>query len=313
MLAAAAVLSALGAWAMLAETNFTDNWTRWLLPKGASQNAVGIVPPNGKIKHRVVLCAHVDSHRTPIFYASKTWNTLFSLLVAGSLVSMLISALAYTLGAIFNWEWVRWIGLLAAAMEIFALTMALHADFTPFSPGANDNASGVGVILGLAQHLIGEPLSHTEVWLVFTGCEEAAAYGMVSFLNDHATELGEEAVYIIIDQVGKGNLRYLTADGLIRKHPTHPRALELARHASTARSEIQTGEMVGLAYTDAVPATKRGLVALTLCALPPPGSVETVHWHQMSDTIDQINPQALADTHTFTWQILQSIDQNNFV
>jgi hypothetical protein len=308
-MALAAALSALGAWAMLAETDFTDNWTRWLLPKGDSQNALGVLLPAGQTKQRVVLCAHVDTHRTPIFYATKTWNTLFSLLVAGSLVSMLISALLYSLGAIFNLEWVRWIGLIAAALELFALAMALHADFTPFSPGANDNASGVGVVLGLAQRLVQVPLAHTEVWLVFTGCEEAAAYGMVSFLDSNAAVLGEETVYIVIDQVGKGNLCYLTADGLIRKHATHPHALELARQASTARPEIKTSEKVGLAYTDAVPATKRGLVALTLCALPPAGSSDSVHWHQMSDTIEHVDPQALADAHSFTWQILKQIDQ----
>jgi len=308
VLVLAAVLSTLGAWAMLAETDFTDNWTRWLLPKGDSQNAVGVIPPPGETKHRVVLCAHVDTHRTPIFYASKTWNTLFSLLVAGSLVSMLISALAYTLGVVFNWEWVRWVGLAAGGMEVFALVMSLHADFTPFSPGANDNASGVGVVLGLAQHLAQEPITHTEVWLAFTGCEEAASYGMVSFLESHASELGEDAAYIIIDQVGFGHLCYLTSDGLVRKHSTHPGALELARAATTAQPDIVTTERVGLAYTDAVPVTKRGLVALTLCALPPSGSDQTIHWHQVTDTIDHIDPQTMADAHAFVWQILKDID-----
>ena len=308
MLAFAAVLSALGAWAMLAETDFTNNWARWLLPKGVSQNAVGVIPPTGETKSRVVLCAHVDTHRTPVFYASKTWNTLFSLLVAGSLVSMLVSALAYTLGAVFSWEWVRWIGLAAAAMEIFALVMSLHADFTPYSPGANDNASGVGVILGIAQHLVQKPLDQTKVLLVFTGCEETASYGMVSFLDTHADELGKDTVYIIIDQVGFGHLCFLAADGLIRKHATHPRALELARAAANALPDIITTERVGLAYTDAVPVTKRGLVALTLCALPPPGSDNSIHWHQMTDTLDHVDPQSLENALDFTWQILKDID-----
>jgi len=235
---------------------------------------------------------------------------LFSLLVAGSLFSMLVSALAYALGAIFSWEWVRWVGLVAAAMEVFALTMSLHADFTPFSPGANDNASGVGVILGLAQRLAISPLEHSEVWLLFTGCEEAASYGMVDFLNRHGAELGQHTVYVIIDQVGNGHLFCLTADGLIRKHKTHSHALELARFASKALPAIKTFEKVGLAYTDAVPATKRGLVALTLCAQPPAGSDETIHWHQMSDTIESISPQTLEDTHNFTWQLLSEIDQS---
>jgi hypothetical protein len=57
-----------------------------------------------------VLSAHIDTHRTPIFYSSKTWQALFSILVAGAFASMLLSALLYTLGAVFAWDWVRWVG-----------------------------------------------------------------------------------------------------------------------------------------------------------------------------------------------------------
>jgi hypothetical protein len=303
-----ALLNALGAWGMLAETDFADNWTRWPLPKAPSQNAVGVIPPQGEVRQRAVLCAHVDSHRTPIFYSSKTWQTLFSLLVGSALFSMLISALAYAVGGIFDWSWVRWIGLVAALIEIFALGMSLHADFTPFSPGANDNGSGVGVILGLAERLREEPLAHTEIWLAFTGCEEAAAYGISAFLDRHAGELGEEAVYIIIDQVGKGRLEYLTADGLIIKRATHPQALEVAREAAQGLPDIETAEQIGIAYTDAAVATKRGLIAWTLVAVPPPGSSESIHWHQMSDTLENIDPQALAAARVYTWQVLQILD-----
>jgi hypothetical protein len=303
-----ALLNALGTWGMLAETDFADNWTRWLLPKAPTQNAVGVIPPQGQVRQRAVLCAHVDSHRTPIFYSSKTWQTLFSLLVGSALFSMVISALAYAVGGIFDWSWVRWIGLVAAVVEVFALGMSLHADFTPFSPGANDNGSGVGVILGLAERLREEPLAHTEIWLAFTGCEEAAAYGISAFLDLHAGELGEEAVHIIIDQVGKGRLEYLTADGLIIKRATHPGALEVAREAAQALPDIETAEQIGIAYTDAAVATKRGLIALTLVAVPPPGSSESIHWHQMSDTSENIDPQALAAVHVYTWQVLQILD-----
>ncbi|MGQ9598069.1 MAG: M28 family peptidase [Anaerolineae bacterium] len=310
MMAIAAVLSALGAWGMLAETDFATNWMRRLLPKGRSQNAIGIMPPSGSVRHRVVLCAHLDTHRTPIFYSSKAWHTLFGFLVAAAFVSMGIGAVAYSLGTIWGWQWVRWLGLATAAMELFALVMCLHADLTPFSPGANDNASGVGVILGLAERLRKEPLNHTEVWLAFTGCEEAAAYGMVSFLNRHTAELGNDAFYVIIDQVGLGRVMVLTADGLIIKRKTHPRALELARRAAAALPERAIGEHVGIAYTDAAVATKRGLIALSIDALPPPGASDVMHWHQTSDTVAHIDPQSLADAHAFVWQILQEIDRS---
>jgi hypothetical protein len=303
-----ALLNALGTWAMLAETDFADNWTRWLLPKAPSQNAVGMIPPQGEVRQRAVLCAHVDTHRTPVFYSSKTWQTLFSLLVAGALFSMVISALAYAVGGIFDWPWVRWIGLAAAVVEVFALGMSLHADFTPFSPGANDNASCVGVALELARHLIHEPLTNTEVWFVFTGCEEVGDYGMAAFLDAHANELGDNATYIALEQVGLGQVNYITSEGLIIKRATHPQAIELAQRANAALPGLNVGKLDGPAYTDATIATKRGLIALPINTYPLPSRNESSHWHQMSDTIEHIDPQALAAAHVYTWQVLQILD-----
>lgn len=49
------------------------------------------------------------------------------------------------------------------------------ADATPFSPGANDNASGVAVVLELARRLARDRLRQTEVWLAFTDGEEVGA------------------------------------------------------------------------------------------------------------------------------------------
>lgn len=308
MLVVAALLSTLGVWGMLAETDFTASWVRWFLPGADSQNAVGILPPVGEVRKRVVLSAHLDTHRTPIFYSSPTWHTLFGILVAAAFFSMVLGAVAYALGALFVGAGVRWFGLAAAAIQIFALSLCLHADQTPFSPGASDDASGVGVILSLAERLGQEPLAHTEVWLALTGCEEVASYGMAAFLDAHAADLGQDAVYVILDQVAAGQLSYLTADGLIIKRRTHPRALELARRADAALPNLEVGEHVGIAYTDAAVATKRGLASLTLDALPPPGSGSVSHWHQMSDTIDKVDPQNLDDAHAFTWQILQEID-----
>jgi hypothetical protein len=307
LMALGALFNALGAWGMLAESDFSPNWMRWLLPKSTSQNAVGIVPPAGEPRHSVVLCAHLDTHRTPIFYSSRTWHTLFGALVGVAFASMALEAVAYLLGAVLGWGWLRWLGL-AASMQLFALLLCLHADRTPFSPGANDNGSGVGVVLGLAGRLVQQPLAHTSVWLLFTGCEEVAAYGMAAFLDAHAAELEDDAVYAILDQVGVGRLIYLTADGLIVKRKTAPAALALARRTAAALPAVQTAERVGIAYTDAAVATKRGLVALTLVALPLSDD-EGSHWHQMSDTKDHIAETSLEDACTFTWQLLREVDE----
>jgi Peptidase family M28 len=306
-----ALFNGLGLWAMLAETEFASSWTHWILPKLNSQNVTARIPPSGQVKARAVLCAHIDSHRTPVFYSSNTWYILFSALIALTFLSMLVGTVGFSLGALLSWQWVRWLGLLVGVVQVFALGMCLHADFTPFSPGANDNASGVAVTLALAQQLLEKPLAHTEVHLALTGCEEVGAYGMAAYLEAHAGQLGPETVYIILDQVGAGRIKFLTADGLLLKHKTHPQALELARDIVARKPGLKAYEGVGLAYTDALRATKRGLIALTLCTVPADEAQSGSNWHQMTDTLEHVIPEDLEKTYQFTLEILQSVGRGS--
>jgi hypothetical protein len=151
-------------------------------------------------------------------------------------------------------------------------------------------------------------LQRTEVWLVFSGCEEVGAYGMAAFLEAHAHRLGPEAVYLVLDEVGLGSLHINLSDGLVIKHPTHPRAIELARRAAE-RMGVKVEQRLGIAYTDALVATQRHLVALTLGCLPPSTAQARSHWHQMSDRVEYVDPQALAQTWRYTCSILDEIDQ----
>jgi len=307
-MALAAFFNILGFWGMLAETEFSTSWIRWILPKSESQNIIAVVPPSGHIRKRAVLSAHLDTHRTPIFYSSRKWHTWFSSLVSLTFMSMVLSGVAFVVATLFEWGWMGWLGIVLVPIQAFALALCLHADSTPFSPGANDNASGAGVILGLAQRLVDRPLEHTEVHLVFTDCEECGAYGIQAYINAHASELGNDAIYIFLDEVGNGTIKYLTADGLVLKHKTHQQALELAGVASAACPGIKVFKGQGIAYTDALPATRKGLIALTICTLPPRTSDNVSHWHQMSDTYEHINSTDIDNVHRFTWKILELID-----
>jgi len=296
-----------GAGGMLTETNLDSSWMRKVLPRRKTQNVVGVLPAKKDAKNKVVLCAHLDTHRTPIFYSSRAWNNLFSLLVSAAFLSMAASILIGFVGLISGWLVLREVMFLPMAFELFALLLCLQAEFTPFTPGANDNASGVGVCLALAEELQDHPLKQTEIWFAFTDCEETGCDGMKHFLNEHGSELGENAVFLILDEVGNSSIRYLSADGLIVKHPTHPKALELIQEAKTSLPAISIESKVGQAYTDALVATKVDKIALTLVSLPGDPN-ETGHWHQMSDTIKHLDLKSLENVRIITRQLLTIID-----
>jgi hypothetical protein len=102
--------------------------------------------------------------------------------------------------------------------------------------------------------------------------------------------------------------KFISADGLILKRPTHPRALSLARRAAP-RVGREVLERVGAAYCDVLPATKRGLAAVTVSSALPSHTVTSIHWHQMYDRAEFLDPQSLDDSHVFTWNLLQEIDK----
>jgi hypothetical protein len=302
----AAGLNGLGAWGMFAELDFTGNWMRWLLPTGPSQNVVGVVPAGEKMWQRVVLLGHLDTHRTPIFYSSTAWHRLFVGLVGATFVSMAVGAPAYAMLALTGWAWLQWVVGLAAAAQLFGLGMCLHADLTPFGPGANDNASGAGSVLALGERLVRDPLRHTEVWLVADGCEELGCYGAAALVERNGDEL-RDAYFIALDIVGAGDPGFLVSDGLLRKYPVDRELLAIGRQIAAQRPELGAFEHVGLAYTDTAVLLKRGFRGLTIDALRREG-VGGAYWHQMADTVDKIEPDCLRRVHEFVWEMLQRLD-----
>lgn len=306
-----------GTWAMFAESEFLPHWARKFSSQKSTQNLLGVIPALDDVRHRVILCAHLDTHRTPVFYSNRRWQSAFGPLVALALISMLLAGLAFALGGLsgllfltfFPNTSMDWAGFgLAASFSLpiqgLVLFLLSRADFTPFSPGADDDASGVGVIVGIAEYVVNNPLAHTEVRLLFTDNEETGAWGMRAYLTREEPSSPDE-VFIILDQVGNGKLKILTTDGLILKTPTHPKALELARLA-IKECPFEVLESPGLAYTDALPATKDGRVALTICDEPDP--VIGSRWHQLSDLPAALDDSTLNQAFLLTHRILQIVD-----
>jgi len=303
---AAACLNAVGAWGMYAETDFTNNWMRLLLPRAWSQNVVGEVPARKERRRRVVLLAHLDTHRTPIFYSTLAWQKAFQVLVGLCFLSMAAGGALYLAAAVVDWPFLRWAAAPLGFLQVFGLTMCVHADLTPFTAGANDNASGVAVLLTLAARLTQSPLAYTEVWVVATGCEEVGAYGVRSLLDAHGDEL-REAYFLALDQVAVGEVTSVTRDGLIRKHAGDEDLLSLVREVAREHPELGMKEHTGVAYTDATVVNKRRLKGMAIVAQPK-ANVDQVHWHQVSDTMDKVRLDTLQRTHSFVWTLLQKID-----
>jgi hypothetical protein len=160
------------------------------------------------------------------------------------------------------------IGIVDTPARCLTILMA-HADTGPGLPGANDNASGVGVVTALAARLAATR-PPCDAWLVVTGAEERFVTGTPDHLGASAlvrrvTRLnrrGDLRIALSLDEVGRGGRFFLQSPHARARPSVEGRVLAGAREAGarvrfapdsgTGNSDHREFELSGL------PAAKLG-------------------------------------------------------
>jgi hypothetical protein len=307
-----AIIAALLAAGMLISTilelSFNPNPLRWALPKGQSQNVWAVVPAAGQIKHRVVLMGHLDTHRTPLVFSSQRWVALFNLLIPLGLLGIVLNGILYGIGAVSDDSLWRIVSLVPSALILGIFALTLQADFSPYTAGANDNATGVGAVLSLAARLKREPLRRTEVWLVCSGCEEVACYGAADFVRRHRAELAD-GYFIVLDTIGGPGAGpcYTASETFLLTAKSDGGLIKLAEAIAARRPELDAySRAFHGAYTEQSLSIKVGLKSLAFVNVRRDGVLP--NWHQPSDVFANVDPDVLDRTETFVWELLQEID-----
>jgi aminopeptidase YwaD len=129
------------------------------------------------------------------------------------------------------------IGVVDTPARCLTILMA-HTDTGPGLPGANDNASGVGVVTALADRLTAVP-PPCDTWLVVTGAEERFVTGAADHLGASAlvrrvTRLGRRGdlrIALSLDEVGRGGRFFLQSPHPRARPSVEGRVLAAARDA----------------------------------------------------------------------------------
>ncbi len=163
-------------------------------------------------------------------------------------------------------------------------------------PGANDNLSAVGVLLGLAASLRERPVEGVRILLLSTGSEESFSEGMQAFGDRHFSELDpEHTEFVCLECLGGPTMIVLEGEGMLqmRDYPQQMREA-LADAAADAGVSVRRG-LQTVAATDAVIALRAGYPVATLASveetkLPlnyhwPSDTPEALHWDTVSDAI----------------------------
>ncbi|MBN2004985.1 MAG: M28 family peptidase [Anaerolineae bacterium] len=279
-----------------------------LAPRGQSADLIVRIPPTGAAKRRLVLLAHTDSnkHRPSFTPQMKQWLPWITTVGLGLTVANGLAQLAESFGAGKGAKRMRWGSALAL---LVSLGLAIYDEQGTYVPGANDNASAVAVVLGLAARLKAAPLRHTEVWLAFTGSEESGCVGAHKLLDVYGALL-RHAWFLDFEMVGSAEIAYVTRHSGFSKFSTYyPDAESVAWAEKTALAhpefgvhgrDMIIGEEVGALRS-------RGYRGICISGVGPDGWLE--NWHQHSDSVANITSSGLAKAAGFAWEMLGMLDR----
>jgi hypothetical protein len=314
---AGALLSGLAVLSFWGELRGRPRIFRRLLLKRITGNMVARLR-NPDAAGKVVLVAHADVASASRLFLP--WARRFSIhhknpirtLHPGTLV--LLAGVVQTLAALEQWSRPD-ISLFAltsflGAAVVYAGLLILSVDWwrSPPVEGAVDNASGLSILWGAAKKLSRRPLRHAELWVVATGDREHDCGGIKAFLREFERYLDPERTFVInIDQVGQGTLHIVTAEGGWERLSYRPTLPGLAERVAAREGRFQhVGETEVVGTTDAGPPTEAGFRAVTLTSLVDGRLPAVLHTHE--DTVEAIEPAALAEALDFTLALVREVD-----
>jgi len=280
------------------------------IPKKKSQNVVAHISAKRSDAKNIVLMAHYDSARASAVFAPSMVKNFRQSFLLNTYIGAVSIIWAY-LGE--YWGMTLWFKLICLAFSIVHVINAIihiHREiFHKFVPGINDNASGVAAILGVLENLQKQPLKNSNVWIVFTGCEEAGIQGAKAFYHKHWPDVPPENTSIInIDNVGQGNLYYATGEGMILYYNFDKDIINLSEQL-TQKAEFRQIRPLEYrrAYFDTLIFAQHGYPCTTLIALDDNGTIPNWHWY--TDTLENIDPRAIDKTVSFATSLAREIDQ----
>jgi len=290
----------------LLELGFKDNLFRRIVPKAESQNVFAVIAPAGEHKRDLVLVGHLDTQRTPIFFRTPGWVKIYDNFTTVIFITYIVQVVLYTLAIFVPLGWIWYATIPTALCAVIMAAFFIEADLSPFTAGANDNATAAGMVLTLAEELKKQPLRHTRVFAVCTGCEEVQHYGMIDWYKRHRSELKDPRA-VVFEMLGVDGPAWLTREGIIVPFKPDPGLTSACQQLAAEHPEwgAYPAKISG-GNTEMADAVRADVPAITLFGLTREGVAP--YWHQVGDTFDKMDPDVMQSTWDFTRALIDKID-----
>jgi acetylornithine deacetylase/succinyl-diaminopimelate desuccinylase-like protein len=188
-------------------------------------------------------------------------------------------------------------GLAAAGLVLSAGSAASFADIARdrIVPGANDNLTGVAVLMAVAESLQAEPVEGVRVLLASCGAEEVLQGGVYAFVERHLKPLDPGRTLVLnIDTVGCPRLILIEGEGpVVMEDYCGPEFRDLiARVAEDAGIELRRG-MRARTSTDAVVPSHAGYPTATIGSMNAWKGLD--NYHKPTDVPENVDYATVED------------------
>lgn len=312
----AAAVSALAAASYWGELTTEFHLLRRLLPARISYNVLARLP-HPRPRRVLIISAHHDAAHSGVIFHPAMFRLLSRLLgpkpdapsplriPLGAMAGIAVGAVARAFGrrGRFSRRMILW----GAFVNLVFAALMRSVGRSPVAPGANDDATGVAVLLALAESLTREPPRDVEVWFLSTGSEEGMLGGMQAFLRDHADELAGRRPFVLnVEAAGSGGVVYMEGEGFVRSYRYHEEAVRLAGQVAAEPEFAAVRAIAGAPFaTDALIATRLGIPAVTIASLTPEGFVSHYHWP--TDTPENVDLDSVELAYRFCHRLIERL------
>jgi aminopeptidase YwaD len=302
---AGAILCLLGLAYGLVQYVFYGRFFDRFFKSAGGRNVVGSLEPRGGATRQVILVGHHDSPYIFSFLERLQILAFFRFLLA---MLAFIWLCGYTVAASLQQglSGVRtapsglplWI---TAAGLPFALQLFIMMSRDP-SPGAGDNLNASSMLAALGRYFRAErekgaPLERTRIVLLSTDGEEIGQRGAIQYVRSHRAELRAISTFVLnIDSVYRlENLKVLTRDRNFFLKLSASMAADIGNVAGAQGLALKRGPIpFGGGGTDAAAFAAAGIEAASLIGMPTGFFSEDHLYHTSKDTVDRIEPAAVA-------------------
>ena len=276
-----------------------------------SQNIFTELPDENAPSPLFILSAHVDTAKASCFTKPITLIINYFILFIAQRIAIALSSFSLLLLLNISIPYPITLFLQAASVitGIWLFLSHLIDQFISenhYSPGANDNASGVGVLLAIAEELnkpeYSNQLGNIKVSFLFTGAEETGVHGAEAFASKL---IGRQVAVLCLDMVGCGNdILYVTKDGTFMPLKTSTFLNNYMKKVSPTLIPIEYTIKSG----DFAAFCKNKIHA---SCIQTKGTIpQEIAYHTIYDTIDIINKNTLKIVIQFIFQLIYLLNEH---